>query len=417
MADIYKLQNEMSLWWLGDLTPVRIGRLVLADNNRKVGLEYDVAWIARGFPLSDDLPLARGLLLPNERDAAAGAVDDARPDRWGERVIRKIYKPARLSILEYLYFAGDKRFGALGVALDDDQYHPSGTGAIASFESLASMERAISAVLAGEKLSEEYARLIRPGPSFGGARPKSLINIDGNQWVVKFSEGEHIDTQIIEHASMTLASRCGIDVANSMALPLSRGHAVAIKRFDRSGASRKHVVSAHTVLRAAGLPQGYPELAQLMRRMGRPDSIRDQQQELFRRMVFNILMDNTDDHEKNHAFIRAQDGHYDLSPAYDVLPAVQGLGYQQMRVGSRDTESSLENALSEVAAFGLKRDQAIDIVRDICDVVNGWKAHFLSCGVQPRDVEELAQYIDGDALSSQRAQYRRPSVHPTCKPG
>lgn len=416
MAEIYKPQNEMSLWWLGDSSPVLVGRLVLADNNRKVGLEYDGAWLSQGFPLSDDLPLARGLYLPNNRDAVAGAVDDARPDRWGERVIRQIYKPTRLSLLEYLYFAGDNRFGALGVALEFDEYRPSGNSAIASFERLADMEHAIAAVLAGEKLSEEYIRLIRPGPSFGGARPKSLINIDDDQWVVKFSEGEDIDTQIIEDASMKLASQCGIDAAKSMALPLSKGHAVAIKRFDRSGVSRMHVVSAHTVLRAAGLPLGYPELAQLMRRMGHPDSIRDQQKEIFRRMVFNILMDNTDDHERNHAFIRSQDGYYDLAPAYDVLPAVQGLGYQQMRVGSSDTESSLENALSEVTSFGLKRDQAIDIVRDICDVVDSWKEHFLSSGVQPRDIEELAQYIDGDALSSQRNEYKRPGVRPAYKP-
>lgn len=405
MAEVYQPQNEMTLWWLGAAAPELIGCLMLADNNRKVGLEYDAAWIARGFALSDDLPLARGLQLPVERDMAVGAVDDARPDRWGERVIRQIYKPARLSVLEYLYFAGDNRFGALGVSLDPHQYRPSGHGAIAAFDSLAMMERAIAAVLAGERLSEEFARLVRPGPSFGGARPKSLIAMDGQQWVVKFSEGEQMDTQLVEHAAMTLATRCGIVAANTKALPLSQGHAVAVQRFDRDGAARQHVVSAHTVLRAAGVPLGYPELAQLLRRLCRPDEIRDQQQQLFRRMVFNILIDNTDDHEKNHALIRSSDGRYTLSPAYDVLPSVQGLGYQQMRVGVRDTESSLDNALSEVAAFGLKRDAAVAIVREICAVVQGWKKHFKSCGVQRRDMDQLAQYIDGDALASQRNQF------------
>ena len=415
MAELYQPQSEMSLWWLGEASPVLVGRLVLAESNRKVGLEYAAAWLVHGFPLSEDLPLARGLFLPNERNAAAGAVDDARPDRWGERVIRQIYKPARLSVLEYLYFAGDNRFGALGVSLDLATYRPNGSGAIASFDNLADMERAIHAVLAGEVLSEEYLRLIRPGPSFGGARPKSLITIDGEQWVVKFSEGENMDTQIIEDACMKLASLSGINAANSRALPVSGGHAVAIKRFDRVGRTRRHVLSAHTVLRASGLPFGYPELAQLIRRIAHPDWIRDQQKEIFRRMVFNILLDNTDDHEKNHAFIRSQEGYYELAPAYDVLPSVQGLGYQQMRVGSRDTESSLENALSEVAAFGLKRDLAIDMIRDICNVVDGWKQHFINCGVQPRDIEELAQYIDGDALASQRAEYKRRGM-PARKP-
>jgi len=405
MAEVYRPQNEMSLWWLGDSAPRLIGQLVLADNHRKVGLEYDAEWIAHGFALSDDLPLARGLHLPPERDAAAGAVDDARPDRWGERVIRQLYKPARLSVLEYLYFAGDNRFGALGVALDAARYQPSEPSAIASFDSLGAMERAVAAVLAGERLSEEFVRLVRPGPSFGGARPKSLIEMDGKQWVVKFSEGEAIDTQLIEHASMTLAARCGIDAAVTQALPLSRGHAVAIHRFDRAAATRRHVLSAHTALRAAGMPLGYPELAQLMRRLAHPDSIRQQQAQLFRRMVFNILIDNTDDHEKNHALIRTAAGHYELSPAYDVLPAGHGLGYQQLRVGARDTESSLDNALSEIAAFGLQRQQAIDIVQAVCHAVAGWKEHFAECGIRSRDIDELAQYIDGDALSSQRKQY------------
>ena len=82
-----------------------------------MGLEYAPSWLSSGFALSEDLPLARGAFLPKERDMAAGAVDDARPDRWGERVIRNLYKPSRLSVLEYLYFAGEDRFGALGVSL------------------------------------------------------------------------------------------------------------------------------------------------------------------------------------------------------------------------------------------------------------------------------------------------------------
>src|SRR5471032_647458 len=116
MSDVYKPQDAMSLWWLGrQSAPRLIGRIFLADGNRKVGLEYAPGWLQQGFALSEDLPLARGVFVPKERDMAAGAVDDARPDRWGERVIRNLYKPGRLSVLEYLYFAGDDRVGALGV--------------------------------------------------------------------------------------------------------------------------------------------------------------------------------------------------------------------------------------------------------------------------------------------------------------
>jgi serine/threonine-protein kinase HipA len=410
MAEAYQPQDVMSLWWLGASSgqPSLIGQLFLAEGNRKVGLEYDPAWLQNGFALSEDLPLARGVFLPKERDMAAGAVDDARPDRWGERVIRSLYKPARLSVLEYLYFGGENRFGALGVSLDPANYQPSGDGVLASLDKLPDMERAIAAILAGENLSEAWARLVQPGPSFGGARPKSLIQMEGAQWVLKFSEGEDFNTELVEHATMRLAAQCGINVAETRALPLPRRHAVAVKRFDRSGAQRSHVISASTVLRAAGLPMGYPELAQSMRRIARADAIRTQQKELFRRMVFNILIDNTDDHEKNHAFVRAEDGFYDLSPAYDVLPSVQGLGQQQLRVGKREAESSIENALSEVQAFGLTKDSAVEVVKQITAAVDGWKENFRSQGVKERDLETMAQYIDGPFLKAQRAAFSQP---------
>jgi len=379
----------MSLWWLGQATPQFIGQLVLAENNRKVGLAYANDWLQNGFPLSDDLPLSIALFLPKELDAAAGAVNDARPDRWGERVIRHIFKPVRLSLLEYLYFAGHDRFGALGVSLHESHYNALPANAIATFENLPQMQQAIQQVLAGEKLSEAHIRLLKPGPSFGGAHPKSLIEMDGKQWVVKFAETSEWDTPLIEHASMTLAAKAGIDVAHTRALALPQGHAVAVERFDRLENTRLHVLSAHTLLRAAGEPMGYPELSQLLRRYAQPSLIKQQQAQLFKRMVFNILIDNTDDHGKNHALIRTDLGHYRLSPAFDVLPAAQGLGYQQMRVGINGHDSSIENALSEVAAFGLKLSEAKETVGDIQKIVKTWPQHFAKCGVKPIEIEML----------------------------
>jgi serine/threonine-protein kinase HipA len=334
-------------------------------------------------------------------------VDDARPDRWGERVIRNLYKPARLSVLEYLYFAGDNRFGALGVSLDPTHYLHSDDAAMASLANLPEMERAIAAILAGEKLDEALVRLIKPGPSFGGARPKSLIEMEGAQWVVKFSEGEDFNTELVEHATMRLAAECGMDVAETRALPLPSGHAVAVKRFDRVGAQRSHVISANTVLRATGLPMGYPELAQSLRRIACAEAIRGHQKELFRRMVFNILIDNTDDHEKNHAFVRTGNGFYDLSPAYDVVPSVQGLGQQQLRVGKGEAESSIENALSDVQAFGMKKDSAVEVVKGVVATVDRWKESFRALGVKERDLEMMAQYVDGPLLKAQRAEFSK----------
>ncbi len=408
MAD-YQPQDRMSLWWLDDpARPRLIGVILLADSGRKVALEYAPGWLARGeggFALSEDLPLHSGLFLPRERDSAAGAVDDARPDRWGERVIRLIDRPPRLSLLEFLYFAGDDRFGALGVSLDAQAYEPHWRGPIPVFDGLTQMHEAVQRLLAGDKIPESQARLLRPGASFGGMRPKSLMQMEGAQWVVKFADSAEMDAPLIEHAAMRLAARCGIRVAPTRALPVPGGHAVAVCRFDRRAGQRLHVVSAHVALRAAGEELGYPELAQLIRRLGRPEQIRAQQAELFRRMVFNILIDNTDDHEKNHALVRGVDGGYELSEAFDVLPSAQGLGYQQMRVGARGTESTLENALSECRSFGLDQVAAQTVIGEVCRELHGWRAHFEEAGVVPRDIDLLAQCLDGPRLLDQRRAY------------
>ncbi|HUD32964.1 MAG TPA: HipA domain-containing protein, partial [Variovorax sp.] len=131
-------------------------------------------------------------------------------------------------------------------------------------------------------------------------------------------------------AAMTLAARCGIDVAETRALPVGDRHAVAVRRFDRTGGgARVHAISAHVALRAVGEAFGYPQLAQQLRRLCRADDIARQQIQLFRRMVFNILVDNTDDQEKNHALLRHPDGHWTLSPAFDIVPSLSGLGAQR----------------------------------------------------------------------------------------
>ena len=405
MSATYTPQDNMSLWWLADpAAPQRIGTISLQDQRRKVALTYDAVWKAspQGFALSEDLPLHAGLQLPAERDTAAGAVDDARPDQWGERVIRLIERPVRLSLLEYLYFAGDDRFGALGVSLSDAAYVPAPTAVMATFDGLHDTHQAVLHVMAGEAVDERQRRLLQPGVTMGGARPKSLMQIEGQAWVVKFAENGELDSPLIEHASMQLARRCGIQTADTRALGLPQGHAVAVRRFDREGIQRRHVLSAHVALRAAGEPMGYPELAQLMRRLGRPEQLRAQQHELFRRMVFNILIDNTDDHEKNHALVRGDDGFYALSPAFDVLPAAQGLGYQQMRVGAQGHESSIANTLSEARAFGLTDALARQTVAVIAAQVAQWKTVFKSLNVRDADMDLLAQYLDGEHLGEQR---------------
>ena len=403
----YQPQDELSLWWLANpADPRPIGALRLVSGGRAVGLQYGQRWLASGFALSADLPLRDELFVPAEKDAAAGAVNDARPDRWGERVIRKFEKSPRMSILEYLLFAGDDRSGALGVSQRDDAYVPWPTGPLPALSSIDEIAEVVRKVLANEPVPELQRRLVRPGVSFGGMRPKSVVAIAGVPWMVKFSDaGDELDVPLIEHATMTLATRCGIEVAATRALDLATGHAVAVRRFDRIGSARVHLVSANVALRAAGEDLGYPQLSQLLRRATPAQAIAAQQEQLFRRMVFNILVDNTDDHEKNHALLRQQDGSWLLAPAFDVVPSAQGLGYQAMQVGDAGVESSLANAISQSRAFGLREADARAIAGEIARRVDGWKKHFTRAGVAGADVDVLAQYIDGDRLRAQRVEF------------
>jgi serine/threonine-protein kinase HipA len=402
----YQPSDSLYLWWLAHPTAPRlIGELRMARTMKGVSLVYAPAWLKSGFALSEDLPLIEGEFFPDRKEAAAGAVDDARPDRWGERVIRFLDKPPRLAVLDFLFYAGDERFGALGVSVSGDAYIARDTGPLPQLADVAEMDRLVQQVLAGVPVDEQKRRLITPGGTLGGARPKALLALEGQPWIVKFNEpGEPIDTPLVEHATMTLAETAGIRVARTRAIQLPRGHAVAVRRFDREDGRRKHAISANVALKAAGEPPGYPELAQWLRRRGVTAGGRHlaQMHELFRRMVFNILIDNTDDHEKNHVLLMDDSGAYDLSPAFDVLPSGQALGYQQMRVGADGADSTLANALSECAQFGLKKNAALQEVRRVCKVVAGWRAHFVQAGVSDVDIESLAGQIDRPFLRDQR---------------
>ena len=155
---------------------------------------------------------------------------------------------------------------------------------------------------------------------------------------------------------------------------------------------------------------GYPELGRILRRVGVPqdDTYQRDARELFRRMVFNILVDNTDDHEKNHALLVVnpmENGRLKLAPAYDVLPTNSGQGFQEFFCGADGRDSTLENAMSQCDAFGLLPAQAAAEVVLVIDVVNTWKEHFAQAGVSRRDIESMAERIDGDYLLSQRTAF------------
>jgi serine/threonine-protein kinase HipA len=423
--------DELHLWYLGgpgEARPVGVLRLVSAGKG--VSLRYAATWLDSGFALSEDLPMLDTEFLPPPRLAgdaprAVGAVDDARPDRWGEKVIRFVDRPARLSLMEYLYLAGDDRFGALGVSTSATQYIPRKGGPLPHMGQVQQLSEVVAKIEAAEPISTLEARLnAGSGSPLGGAKPKALIEIDGAPWSVKFFNSEPVDAPLIEHAAMTLAQRAGITVAETQVIRLAGAHAIAIRRFDRSTAGRIHSLSAGTAFRAAtpsgAEPElGYPELARLLRRLGiTRDGVHQRDaRELFRRMVFNILIDNTDDHEKSHALLVVNpmapqsNGRLRLAPAYDVLPTNSGQGVQEFICGDDGGDSTLANAMSQCAAFGLAPTEAAAEVTAVIAVVNNWRTHFADAGVTASDMDRLADRIDGGSLRDERNRFDPASFH------
>ncbi|MBW8469973.1 MAG: type II toxin-antitoxin system HipA family toxin [Thiobacillus sp.] len=411
-AGSYVPQDTLFVWTLvNPAAPTLVGKLQLSQLVPDCAtFAYDASWWQ--FPLSEDLPLVPGQTFSaGEKGSAPGAIDDARPDRWGERIIRQIERPARLSVLEMLLFAGDDRFGALGVSVSAEQYMPRRLGPYPVLSDLARLSAAVEDVQTQAPITADLQRLIQPGVTLGGARPKALLQTDAGPCVVKFSElDDAVDTPLVEHATLTLAALAGIDVAKTSVLPLpprhgKARHALTIQRFDRLGDLRLHCLSARTLLRAARLPESYSALATVLLRLGHPDRQGAMREELFRRMVFNILMDNTDDHERNHSVRLAFDGYHELTPAYDVVPTLQNLGYQAMSVGSAGAASSLDNALTELSEFGIKKARAIELIQQVARTVDGWEAHFAQLGVGAADRDLLRASIDRDALRLQRQAY------------
>lgn len=309
----YVPQDRLYVWaMVNPVAPTLVGEVGLSQLVSDCAtFTYAPEWWH--FALSEDMPLIQGqTFTTGQKNTAPGAIDDARPDRWGERIIRHIDRPARLSILEMLLFAGDDRFGALGISTSAEQYTPRYFSPYPQLADLAQLTAAVEDVQTQAPITAEIQRLIQPGVSLGGARPKALLQTDSGPCVIKFSElDDPVDTPLIEHATMTLAAQAGLHVANTAVLPLpirhgKLRHALTIERFDRLGPYRVHCLSANTAMR----------------------------EELFKRMVFNILMDNTDDHERNHSIsLNLADGYYDLPPRvrHRAQPAKPGLSATDRR--------------------------------------------------------------------------------------
>lgn len=333
-----------------------------------------------------------------------GALRDASPDYWGRLVIQRHLGNAQPGEMAYLLFTPDDRAGALGFGLN--QTPPAPRRSFNQTLDLAKLQATADAIVADESGAgavehEQVEKLLVIGTSMGGARPKAVVEDCDGLWVAKFNRPEDPwNSARVEHAMLLLARACGLVTAESRVVEIGGRDVLLVKRFDREqspqGYRRARMVSALTLLRAEDTYQSrdkwsYVLLAEQLRRVC-SDPERNAV-ELFRRMCFNALISNVDDHPRNHAVI-AREQDWQLSPAYDLTPATpisQERRDLAMACGDAGRFASAGNLLSQSARFLLAHPQAEAIIAAMEEQVrSSWYATARGAGVSERDCDRIA---------------------------
>lgn len=387
---------------------------ILYVNSLKGGesysFEYDREWLKKTslkITLDPAFMPYSGRQYPFDK-AIFGLFSDSSPDRWGrvlmnkrERILaeKEGRKPAKLYDSDYLLGVYDEmRLGGIrfktetnGAFLSDDKETaaPPWTSLRTLEEASRNFENDDTAV------SEKWLnQLIRPGSSLGGARPKATV-IDPKEqlWIAKFpSKNDENDTGAWEMVTHDLAELCGLHVPEAKLEKFSNlGSTYLVKRFDRSLNKRIHFASAMTLLgktdgASAADGTSYLDIADFMKSYGaqpKQDLV-----ELWKRIVFNMAVSNTDDHLRNHAFIFAENG-WRLSPLYDVNPVPYG-DELSLNVDEEDNSINIDLAIQTAARFGISEADAMTYAKNILSVVKeNWEKRATAYGLSRRLIEEM----------------------------
>jgi len=263
----------------------------------------------------------------------------------------------------------------------------------------AEMIEAVDKVLNHEDLAPQHRRFLNRGSSVGGAQPKALVDYEGKKWIAKFSrELEQWPTCRIEMAAMKLAAKCGIRVPFCEVLDIGGRDVFLIERFDRTEEGRReHFLSSMTLIGSDHMERGaYGDIAMAIRKFGDSKHVKQDLEELFRRMVFNILVNNWDDHLRNHGFLYdLKSKLWRLSPAYDIVPQPQRDGNDAskltLNLGSKGAQATIQNALSRCGEYSLSEPDAKAIAENmVMTVQSEWEQENIKAGV-PREKVRLVQ--------------------------
>jgi serine/threonine-protein kinase HipA len=374
------MNTEVWIDWRGE--DHLVGHLYEAERGTAASFHYSEGWLTRGDTFSIDptgLPLQRA---PHHAPVLFGAVQDCGPDRWGrlliERAVRKKVLPAKLwRELDYVLALDDvSRIGALKFRIGGGDFLAPRVGKLPPLLRLATLLNAADAIEVDTETAEDLRYLLAEGSPLGGARPKSAVALeDGALAIAKFPKAA--DTRDIaagEILALSLAREAGISVPDHRLVQVAGRHVAIIRRFDRDGPRRVPFISAATLI---GLPPGrdtsYVSIAEGIRQCG--DSTQSDLQELWRRLVFSLLVSNFDDHARNHGFLMHQPGRWALSPAYDINPVPQHERAQMTKtaISEDDDELSIAKAMAVAGSFSLKPKEAKESLRSVVRVVRDWR--------------------------------------------
>ena len=396
------------IWLPGATEAVTAGKFELTVDRRGTPLGrfvYGKSYLARNDAVAIDpveLVLGSRVYETTVLNGVFGALRDSGPDYWGRLVIERHLGKPNLDEVTYLMESPDDRAGALGFGFGKTP--PAPKRKFNQTLDLAKLQEAADALMEDGKLkgadAEQVEKLMLLGTSMGGARPKAVVEDKAGLWLAKFNKPtDRWNNARVEHAMLLLARLAGITTAESRLTTVGDRDVLMVKRFDRDkvkgGYTRARMVSGVTLLRTDdnALSRGrwsYVLLAEELRRVTADP--KKNAAELFRRMVFNGLISNIDDHPRNHALI-ASGKDWKLSPAYDLTPANPVSEEHRdlaMACGDAGRWANAANMLSQSARFLLAPDEANAIIDEVEKVVRArWHRTLKEQGVSEQDAEAL----------------------------
>jgi serine/threonine-protein kinase HipA len=400
-------------------TPLLVGRLWarMRKDRESATFEYDRSWLAHPdrFSLEPALNLGPGPFHAPSGKPLFGAIGDSAPDRWGRVLMRRAERrraeraaltPRTVREIDYLLMVDDEaRQGALRFAEREGGPFLAEHGPT-KIPPLIELPRLLSAaehVLSDKDSDEDLRLLLAPGSSLGGARPKASVRErDGHLAIAKFpNKGDDVNTVLWEAVALTLAAKAGIQVPVWRLENIAGKPVLLLRRFDREQGTRLPFLSAMSMLDAKdNEARSYLEFVDVLRRHGAAP--REDMRELWRRIVFSILISNTDDHLRNHGFLWAGPAGWRLSPAYDLNPVPTDIRPRILST-TIDLDSgtaSLRLALQVAGYFELDEAESRKIAAQTGEAVAKWRKVAAKLGLTPAEIDRMASAFEHEDLKA-----------------